>query len=109
MSKLEAKVAFDLKALGLLDQCEQQYKFHPTRKWLIDFAFPLRRVALEVNGGTYLQGKARGAHSRGSRQRKDYEKWSCLSLMGWIVLLVDSADVRSGVHIDLVLKALGKA
>lgn len=109
MSKLEEKVARDLRALGLMEGCQTQYRFHPTRKWLIDFAFPERRVALEVNGGTYLQGKRRGAHSRPVRQRQDYEKWTTASLMGWTLLLVDSVDVKKGRHVELVLQALGKS
>lgn len=120
-SKLEAKVASDLRALGLMDGCQQQYRFHPTRKWLIDFAWPMfttynfdgdadiQYIALEVNGGTYMRGRNRGAHSRGARQRQDYEKWSELSLMGWTVILVDTVDVRKGVHKERVLRAMGRA
>ncbi len=116
-SKLEAKVAADLKALGLMDGCERQYRFHPERKWLVDFAWaPFQGtcwqcgkapggVALEVNGGTY----SGGSHSRGPRQRGDYEKWSELSLMGWTLILVDCKDVREGVHVERVLRALGRA
>ena len=104
-SKLEAKVAADLKALGLMDGCERQYRFHPERKWLVDFAWPLYWIALEVNGGTY----SGGSHSRGPRQRGDYEKWSELSLMGWTLILVDCKDVREGVPVERVLRALGRA
>jgi len=116
-SKLEAKVAADLKALGLMDGCERQYRFHPERKWKIDFAWPQctvydfdgepepKHIALEVNGGTY----SHGSHSRGPRQRGDYEKWSELSLMGWTLILVDCKDVREGVHVERVLRALGRA
>jgi len=134
MSVLNEKVARDLKALGLMEGCEREYKFHPTRRWKADFAWiseieadcdcrncgnqhfsggiggeASKRIMLEVNGGTYMQGKSRGAHSRGSRQREDYEKWSEASLMGWTVLLVDSKDVREGVHVERVLRALGRA
>jgi very-short-patch-repair endonuclease len=103
-SKLEAKVAADLAARGLMEGCERQYKFHPTRKWAADFAWPDTKVILEVNGGTYLQG----AHSRGSRQRKDYEKWTSISLMGWRLILVDTVDVRKGIHVIRVLEAQEK-
>lgn len=111
-SKLEAKVASDLKALGLMDGCERQYRFHPERRWLVDFAWPMFSIvkgippiALEVNGGTY----SHGSHSRGPRQRGDYEKWSELSLRGWTLILVDSKDVKEGVHVERVLMAMGRA
>lgn len=121
-SKLEAKVAADLAALGLMEGCQRQYKFHPTRRWAADFAWPdayyvlpcdtLARPCpfiLEVNGGTYITGRGRGAHSRGPRQRQDYEKWSEAALLGWVVLLVDSKDVREGRHVELVMRAMGRA
>lgn len=113
-SKLEDKVARDLAALGLMDGCERQFKFHSTRKWLGDFCWPQPNITahgplmLEVNGGTYMRGKSRGAHSRPVRQRQDMEKWSTASIMGWTLILVDSADVRQGVHVQRVLEAMGK-
>lgn len=122
-SVLEEKVARDLQALGLMEGCQRQYRFHPTRKWLLDFAWPsllldddrwagyrlIHPIALEVNGGTYLQGNRRGAHSRPVRQRQDYEKWSMASIMGWTLILVDSVDVRKGVHVERVLRAMGRS
>lgn len=120
-SKLEEKVWRDLVALGLHEGCQRQYRFHTERKWKADFAWPLLHthniyeelsiidLMLEVNGGTYIRGSNRGAHSRGPRQREDYEKWSEASLLGWTLILVDSVDVRKGVHIDRVLRAMGRA
>jgi hypothetical protein len=114
-SRLEAKVASDLAALGLMEGCERQYKFHPERRWLADFAWQgyfgksfWRGIMLEVNGGTYMRGRNRGAHSRGPRQRQDYEKWSAASIMGWTLILVDSKDVREGKHVERVLQAMGR-
>lgn len=113
-SKLEEKVWSDLVAMGLHEGCQRQYKFHPDRQWKADFAWCKSEygptyIMLEVNGGTYIQGSNRGAHSRGPRQREDYEKWSEASLLGWTLILVDSVDVRKGVHIDRVLRAMGRA
>lgn len=109
-SRLEEKVASDLRALGLMEGCQRQYRFHPTRKWAADFAWIAddEKIILEVNGGTYIRGRNRGAHSRGPRQRQDYEKWTTASLMGWVVLLVDSKDVKEGRHVELVLRAMGR-
>lgn len=117
-SKLEEKVWSDLVAMGLHEGCQRQYKFHPERQWKADFAWRAccevgnwcnSPIILEVNGGTYIQGSARGAHSRGPRQRADYEKWSEASLLGWTLILVDSVDVKQGVHISRVLRAMGRA
>lgn len=108
MSKLNAKVLYDLTALGLAEGLVTEYRFHPERRWLVDFSWPAEKLALEVNGGTYLQGHRRGAHSRGGRQRKDYEKWTQLSLLGWKLILVDTVDVRQGEHVTRVMQAMGK-
>lgn len=101
-SHLEAIVLSDLNAFGLSGGMKTQFRFHPVRKWLMDFAWPLRKLALEVNGGTYMGG----AHSRGAGQRKDFEKWSEAGLLGWRVLHVDTVDVKHKVHVERVQRAL---
>lgn len=103
-SHLEAIVLADLTSFGLISGMKTQYKFHPVRKWLFDFAWPNRKLALEVNGGTYVHG----AHSRGAQQRKDMEKWSEAALLGWRIIHVDTVDVKHKVHVDRVQRELGE-
>ena len=79
------------------------------RRYFLDGDSEVKAIMLEVNGGTYLQGNLRGAHSRGARQREDYQKWSEASLLGWTLILVDSKDVKEGVHVERVLRAMGKS
>lgn len=59
-----------------------QYHFHPTRKWRFDYAFPDAKIAIEVEGGTWING----GHSRGGGQLKDREKFNAAGLLGWRVL-----------------------
>ncbi len=47
-----------------------EYRFHPTRKWRMDWAWPDQRVALEIDGGVWV----RGAHGRGTGIVRDQEK-----------------------------------
>ena len=61
---------------------EREYKFHPTRRWRFDFAWPGLWVAVEVHGGTFTGGR----HSRGIGQASDFEKFNEASRMGWTVL-----------------------
>jgi hypothetical protein len=94
-SKLEAKVAADLKALGLMEDCQRQYRFHPTRKWMIDFFWDTceagywinKPIALEVNGGTYMQGSSRRT------ERLEPKKHSCLQ--AWMNLDMDTSLTKS--------------
>lgn len=57
----------------------RQYQFAPPRKWRFDFAFPDRKLAVEIQGGTWNGG----GHSRGSGQRRDAEKFNAAARLGW--------------------------
>lgn len=57
-----------------------EYKFHPKRKWRIDYYFEHKnqKVALEVEGGVWTNGR----HTRGKGFTKDMEKYNQLSAHG---------------------------
>jgi very-short-patch-repair endonuclease len=59
-----------------------EYRFHPRRKWRFDCAFPDHRVAVELDGGTYMGGR----HTRGAGFAADCEKLNAATVMGWRVL-----------------------
>jgi len=63
---------------------EWEYKFDEQRNWRFDFAWPEKKVALEVEGGIYTHGR----HGRGSGIAKDIEKYNQASVLGWKVLRV---------------------
>lgn len=56
---------------------EREYKFHPVRKWRIDFAWVLERLAVEVDGGV------RTGHARFDNALREAEKAEALLLAGW--------------------------
>lgn len=56
------------------------YRFHPTRRWRFDFAWPARRVACEIDGG---QWRAGGGRHNGDPDR---EKLNTAAALGWRVL-----------------------
>ncbi len=59
-----------------------EYRFHPTRKWRFDCAFPDRKVAVELEGGTYTGGR----HTRGKGYEQDIEKYNAAVVLGWRLL-----------------------
>lgn len=59
-----------------------EYRFHPVRKWRMDWAWVDQRVFLEVHGGTF----SNGGHVRGAYMRKEWEKINTASGLGWRVL-----------------------
>ena len=87
-SALERSFAFTLKAIGV----EMiKYKFHPTRKWELDFAHVASKVALEIDGGEF----SNGAHNRGARMANDYEKRNAAIELGWVVFQLTGAMVKN--------------
>ena len=72
---------------------EQFYKFHPTRKWELDFAHPSTLISVEIDGGEHMK-KGGGAHNRGVRMAEDYEKRNTAILRGWDVFQLTGTMVR---------------
>jgi hypothetical protein len=60
----------------------QEYKFHPTRKWRLDFAFPEIKLAIEQEGAVWISGR----HNHPMGFIKDMEKYNALSECGWYLL-----------------------
>ncbi|MDE0005597.1 MAG: hypothetical protein OXQ29_23145 [Rhodospirillaceae bacterium] len=57
----------------------REYRFHPTRKWRFDFAWPERRVAVEIEGIKY--GDV-GRHQHGAGFVADCEKYEAALRLG---------------------------
>lgn len=79
-----------------------EWRFHKTRRWRFDWAWPLHLCALEINGGLFIRGR----HSRGASQVKDYEKWSTAAAMGWRVLHCQPSDLGKAPIMALLEQAL---
>jgi hypothetical protein len=83
----------------------EEHRFHPTRKWRFDFAWPIAKVALEVEGGAFTRGR----HVRPSGFIADCEKYSEAALLGWTVLRVVPRKDWVEPTVALVKRALGVA
>lgn len=69
-----------------------EHRFHPVRKWRFDFAWPAKRVALEVEGGAWIGGR----HTRGKGFVADLEKYNTAASAGWTVIRVTPQMLRDG-------------
>lgn len=98
----EIEEAFALQARALALKPVREHRFHPTRRWRFDFAFPDQMLAVEIEGGVYINGR----HNRGSGFIADMEKYNEAALLGWKVLRFDGGSVRKGLAIDTVARAL---
>ena len=94
-SKLELLLALQIAQSPIVPEPVREYRFHPVRKWRVDFAFPDRTppLAVEVEGGTW---RGNGRHSRGAGFEADCLKYNALSLAGWVLLRFTSSMVHDG-------------
>ena len=81
-----------------------EYRFHSRRKWRFDFAWPLPRVALEVEGGVWIGGR----HNRAAGFLGDIEKYNAAALLGWRILRVTPSDLCTLRTAQLVKQALAQ-
>lgn len=51
------------------------------RRWRFDYAFPSVRVAVEIDGGVWINGR----HNRPSGYLRDMEKFNAAASLGWLV------------------------
>lgn len=100
LSAIEETFALQARALAL--KPVREHRFHPTRRWRFDFAFPDQKLAVEIEGGIWTGGR----HTRGSGYKGDMEKYNEAALLGWKVLRFDGEAVRKGTAIEMVLTAL---
>lgn len=86
-----------LKQRGL-PHPHREYRFHDTRKWRFDYAWPEHSLAVEQQGGVWMRGR----HSRGAGQVKDFEKLNTAQLMGWRVLQVTPQQLCTEETMDMI-------
>lgn len=56
-----------------------EYKFHSGRRWRFDYACPVKKIAVEQEGGIWIIGR----HNRGKGFINDMEKYNAATVMGW--------------------------
>jgi very-short-patch-repair endonuclease len=101
VSRLEDEFLMQLRAHKIVGYT-MEYRFHSTRRWRFDFAWILKGVAVEIEGGTWSGGR----HTRGDGYEKDCEKYNEAVLMGWKVLRFTSSMIKNGMAIDMTREIL---
>ena len=72
-----------------LPEPEPEYRFAAPQRWRFDWALPQHKVALEVEGGAWTQGR----HTRGKGFVNDMAKYNAAVLAGWKVLRVTPSEL----------------
>lgn len=104
-ARIEKIDLFPLACLKFgLPEPTPEYKFHPGRKWRIDYYFEAngRRVGLEVEGGVWSGGR----HTRGAGFKGDMEKYNAAGAMGITIVRAVPSDLLKLQTFELVKKTL---
>lgn len=75
-----------------LPEPARELRFHPSRRWRFDFAWPDRMLAFEIEGGTWTGGR----HVTGQGFQADCLKYAEAMRLGWKVYRVTTAMVSDG-------------
>lgn len=83
-------------------ECVKEFRFHPTRRWRFDYAIPKYKIALEVEGGVWTQGR----HTRPQGFLGDVEKYNAATTMGWRVLRTIPDELVSAKTLKMIRETI---
>ena len=98
-------VAFDRLCLAAgLPKPIAEFKFAIVlgRKWSFDWCWPAHMLALEIDGGGFVQGR----HHRYAGYAEDCIKLASAVLLGWRVLRFTPQQVADGTALDFLARIL---
>jgi very-short-patch-repair endonuclease len=99
-SNADIALGWQLKVRGL-PPVTPEFRFSPPRQWRYDYAFVPQKVAVEIEGGTYVGGR----HTREPAFELDCIKYA-EAAAGWLVLRVTTGMVEDRRALALIERAL---
>jgi len=93
----EELLELQLRGLGITGWV-REYRFHPARRWRSDFAFDAERLLVEIQGGSWSNGR----HTRGAGYEADCIKYGEAMKLGWNVYNCTTGMVKSGAAIETI-------
>ena len=83
-------------------EIEKEFRFHETRRWRFDYAFPTLKIAVEVDGGVWTGGR----HINPAGYINDMEKLNNAAAMGWLVLRITTDDRFANKTYELIKQTI---
>lgn len=77
---------------------ETEYRFFPSRRWRFDIAWPKEKLACEIEGGIWIQGR----HTRGVGYLGDLEKYNTATVEGWRLVRVTPKMITDGTALEWI-------
>lgn len=86
----------------------EEHRFHDKRRFRFDFAWPDKKVAVEIDGVHYSSAGAPTRHQQAGGFIRDREKDNLAIEMGWVVLhyVPIADDFKSGRFIEQLKNVL---
>lgn len=75
-----------------------EHRFYKERRWRIDYAIIPHKIAIEVEGGAYTQGR----HTRATGFIADMEKYNELTRLGWRLIRVTPQQLITVKTIEMI-------
>lgn len=94
--------AWDAQFFAGIEIPVAEYRFHKTRKWRFDYAWPAYKVALEIEGGVWSGGR----HTRGKGFLGDMEKYNAAAVAGWTVIRCTPDGLMSATTLAMLREVL---
>ena len=118
MSKLTETLLYQIKITGLPEP-ETEYPFcrdivgagpgirkrlqeRGLKNWRFDIAWPDRQIAVECEGGAFVNG----GHVRGAYYRDNMIKYANAMVNGWVVYRCDMWMIKKGIAISHIEKII---
>ncbi len=101
LSKGEELLALHIRAAKLPPPV-REFVFCPGRKFRADFAFIPQKLLIEVEGGTWSNGR----HNRGGGFGSDCLKYNLAAMLGYRLLRFTTEMVEVGLAIETIERAL---
>lgn len=79
-----------------------EYRFHETRKWRIDYVCLKHRIAIEVEGGAWTNGR----HTRGKGYIADLEKYNEITIHGFKLLRFTPDQLLTKKTLETILRSI---
>lgn len=102
LSALEAQLLGHLELAGFAPLFEREARFHPTRRWRLDFLDREHSLGIEVHGSVFTGGR----HTRGKGFTADREKLNAAAEAGITVLEFTGGQVADGSALAQITRML---
>ena len=96
-SNLVEKLLLDIRCVRLPTPI-LEHRFHPKRRWRFDLAWIDKKLAVEVDGGTWTNGR----HVRGKGYQNDCIKYGAAMELGWNIYRCTGDMVKKGIAINTI-------